>query len=101
MSGSGKEAGVKGVQAAVAEGQIVLVWDVNGGSVGGIDGGGGGGVRDGYGDGDELNLCEDNVANVILRTETNTPLAYAPLLEIHHPIMSNLGGHGGRLEIDI
>ena len=31
--------------------------------------------------------------------ETNTPLAYALVLEIHHPIMSTLGGHGGRLEI--
>ena len=33
--------------------------------------------------------------------EPNAPLAYAPGMELHLPIMSNLGKHGGRLEIDI
>ena len=33
--------------------------------------------------------------------EPNTPPYYAPLLEIHHPIMSNLGETRGRLEIYI
>ena len=40
---------------------------------------------------------EDTVANVILGTEPNAPLAYAPVLELHHPIMSMLGGHRGQL----
>ena len=30
--------------------------------------------------------------------DPNDPLAYAPGLEIHHPTMSMLGGHGGQLE---
>ena len=31
-------------------------------------------------------------------TEPNAPLTYALGSEHHHPIMSKLGGHGGRLE---
>ena len=33
--------------------------------------------------------------------EPNAPLAYAPGTELHWPIMSTLGGHGDRLEINI
>ena len=50
------------------------------------------------GGGDKLNFCEDNVANVILVMDPNVPLDYAPGLELHHPIMSTLGGHVCRLE---
>ena len=38
------------------------------------------------------------VVNVILGTEHNVPLASTPGLELYHPIMSMLGGHGGQLE---
>ena len=41
---------------------------------------------------------EDTVANIILETEPNAPIASARGLELHHPIISMLGGHGGRLE---
>ena len=40
------------------------------------------------------------MANTSLGTEHNAPLTYAPGLELHHPIMSMLGGHGGQLERD-
>ena len=35
-----------------------------------------------------------------LGTEPSDPLAYGPGSEHHRPIMSIIGGHGGRLEID-
>ena len=35
---------------------------------------------------------EDTIANLILGTEFNAPLASSPGLEIHHKIMSILGG---------
>ena len=59
-----------------------------------------GGVGDRWeGNGDvRLVRWEYIVANVILGTEPNAPLAYTPGLELHHPIMSILGCHGGRLE---
>ena len=38
------------------------------------------------------------VTHVTLVIYLNAPLSYDTLLELHHPIMSNLGGHGGRLE---
>ena len=52
--------------------------------------------REKDGDGDRLNLWEDNVANATLGTEPNAPLAYALGLEHHHPIMSMLGEPGGQ-----
>ena len=59
----------------------------------------------GYGrDGDrygQLIRWDYTVANVILWTEPNYPFAYDLGLELHHPIMSMLGGHGGRLEREI
>ena len=58
--------------------------------------GGGGGRR--YGDG-RLIKWEDTAENITLGTEPNAPLAYAPGLELHHPIMSTLGAHGVQLEI--
>ena len=46
-----------------------------------------------YGDGDRLNRWEDNVANLILGTDHNDTLAYALVLELHHIIMSTIGGN--------
>ena len=48
----------------------------------------------------EINRREDTVANLILGTEPNAPIASASVLELHHLIMSKLGGHRGRLERD-
>ena len=39
---------------------------------------------------------EDTVVNINLGTDPNAPLAYAPVLELHHPIMSKFGGHRGQ-----
>ena len=39
---------------------------------------------------------EDTVVTITLETEPNATLAYAPRLEIHHPIMSKLGEHRGQ-----
>ena len=33
---------------------------------------------------------------ITLGTEPDAPLAYAPGLELHHPIRSMLGVHGGQ-----
>ena len=41
----------------------------------------------------------NTVANVILGMEPNDPLEYAPVLELHNPIMSMLVGHRYQLEI--
>ena len=41
------------------------------------------------------------VANIILGTDPNAPLSYAMVLELHHPIMSMVGGNRVRLERDI
>ena len=58
--------------------------------------GGGGDRRDG--NRDRIICLEDNIANIILGTEPNTPIAYDPGLEHHHLIMSMLGDPRGRLE---
>ena len=42
--------------------------------------------------------CRLIVTNLTLRKYNNTPLAYTLGLELHHPIMSKIGGHGGQLE---
>ena len=73
----------------VVAGRIGIGGDADGGSGGGTDGGWRGDGQDGYGDG--LNWWEDNVADVILGTEHNAPLAYAPVLELQHPIMIMIG----------
>ena len=41
---------------------------------------------------------KDTVAVNTIGTGPNSPLAYAPVLENHQPIMSTIGGHGGLLE---
>ena len=97
VSGGGAVYGVNSGQVVVVTGQIGLGQDVDGGLGGITDRGRGRDIYDGdkYG----INRWEDNVANVILVTEHNAPLAYAPGLELHHLIMSNLGRHGGRIYI--
>ena len=60
------------------------------------DGGGGDG-RDRYGY--ILSWWGNNLANLILGTETNYPLAYATGLKHHQPNMRSLGEHRGRLYI--
>ena len=90
------EARVKVDQALVGAGHIGCGVDVDGVSGGGTDGG-----ERGYGQevyGYRLSRWEDNVAHVTLGVEPNAPLAYAPVLEHHHPIMSMIGYPGGRLE---
>ena len=39
---------------------------------------------------------EDTAVNITLGTDHNAPLAYAPRLALHHPIMSNHGEYGGQ-----
>ena len=41
---------------------------------------------------------EDTVASIMVGAGPNAPLASAPVLELHQPIMSILGGHGVRIE---
>ena len=57
---------------------------------------GGGYGRDRYRDG--ISRWEDNVAHLTLWMESNAPLAYAPVLELHHLITSTLGDLRVRLE---
>ena len=66
-----------------------------------FEGGGGGGWSrmGGRGESNTAGITDrSRVTNVTLGTEPNDPLAYDPGLEIHHLIMSNLGGGGGQLE---
>ena len=72
--------------------------DADSGSGGGTGGGGGGYRWGGKGD-RKIISWEDTVSNLILWVEPNSPLTYGPLLELHHPVMSMLGGNGGWLEI--
>ena len=74
VSSGGAEAGVKVSQAVVGSGRLGLGGDANVGSGGGTDRGGGGDGQDGY-EGGLGRWGEDNVTNLILGTETNTPLA--------------------------
>ena len=71
-----------------------------GGDVDGNQGGGadrGGGDTDGKETATEDYLSgQDTVVTTTLGTEPNDPLVYAPGLELHHPIMSKLGEHGGQ-----
>ena len=50
------------------------------------------------GDKDGLSRWEDNLAHATLGMDPNDPLAYAPGLELHQPIMSTIGETRGRLE---
>ena len=97
VSGGVVETRSTGLQAVVEEGQGGCVGYADGGSGGGTDGVGGGDVRDGnrY---IRLIWWEYTVSNVTLGTETNAALTYATGLELHHPIMSMIGGHRGRLD---
>ena len=100
VSGDGEASRIKGGQLVVGSGRLGIGRDADGGLRGETGGGGEGEGRDGDRD-RQLIRWEDTVANVILGMEPNAPLAYATGLELHHPIMSMLGGHGGRLDIYI
>ena len=99
VSGSGEAPGVTDIQAVVGSGRPGLV-----GCVYGSFGGGTGVGEVGYGwdeDRDRrLIRWEVTVANAILGKEPYSLPAYAPVLELHHMIMSMIGGTGGRLEIE-
>ena len=45
-------------------------------------------------------MWEGTLANVILGTDPNAPLAYAPGLTLYHPNMNILEGYRERLERD-
>ena len=90
MSRGGEASRVTGGQAVVGTGIPRLGRDA--------DVGGGGDGCDSHGD--RLNRWEDIVANIILGTEPNASLAYAPVLELRHPTMSMVGLHGGQLYRD-
>ena len=64
------------VQAVVRNRCLVLGRDADVGLGGGTDRGVGGDIKGG--DGDGLNRWEDTVANLILGTDPNYPLAYSP-----------------------
>ena len=94
-SGGREASGFKGGQYVVVTGKLGLGRDANGGSGGRTyEGGGGNGLG---GDGDGLNRWEDTVVNLILGTDSNDPLAYALVLELHLLIVGMLRGHGGEL----
>ena len=97
VSGGGAETGTMGIHAVVGTGQGGCGGDADTSSGGGNGGGGGedGQDDDGYG---QLISWEYTVAKIIIGTEPYAPLAYAPVSELHHPIMSMLGEHRCRLE---
>ena len=99
VSGGGEAYEVTGGQAMVVEGRLILGMDADGCLGGGTGVWGGGDGQGGDGDG-WLIMQEDTAENLILGTEPNTPLDYAPVLELHHPIISMTGRNGGRLEIE-
>ena len=101
MSGGVAEARVKGGKEVVGVERLGLGGYADVGLVGGTDRRVGRYGQDGDRDRGGLNWWEDTIANIILGMETNAPLASAPGLELHHPITSMLGGHGGQLERDI
>ena len=88
VSGGGVEAIFKGVQAVVGSVRTGFGKDADSGLVSGTERGWVGDRQDGGGNG--LNKWEYNVSRVTLGTDPNAPLAYAPALELHHPIISKL-----------
>ena len=96
MYGGGEVSGATGVQAVVGTGSIAIGRHGEGSPGGGMDIWRGGDGRDG--DGDELNRWEDTVENLNLGMEPNAALAYSTGLELHHLIMSMIGGHKGLSE---
>ena len=93
VSGGGAGDRIKAGQVVVGSGWHGFGGDDDGISGGKRDGGGGGDGWDRYG----LSQWEDNISHMNLGTDTNSPLAFDLGLELHHPIMSMLGGHGCRL----
>ena len=100
VSCSGAEASIKGGQLVVGSWQTGFVGDADGGLGGGTDRGGWWERRDNDSNVDELSWWEDNVSHLTVGTDpnTNTPLAYAPVLALHHLITIMLGEHGSRLD---
>ena len=96
VSGGGAASGVKAGPAVVGIGRLGIGRYADGGLEGGTDG-----EREGdgqNGDREGINRWEDTVANVILGTEHNAPLASAPLLELRHLTMILPGGNGDWLD---
>ena len=66
-----------------------------------VGGQGGGGGPSCVGGREKNNTAETidgfRLTIVTLGTEPNAPISSDPVLEIHHPIMSKLGGNRGRL----
>ena len=89
--------GVMGRQYVVGSVRLGLGGDADGGLGSGTGGVGGGDRQYGNGYG-QLIRWEDTVANVFLGTEPNPHIAYNPGLELHHLIMSMLGGHRRQLD---
>ena len=100
MSGVRADTGAKYIQVVVGTRRIGFGRDTDGGLGGGTDGvrGVNGQDIEIYGDRYGLNWWGDNVANIRLWTELNDPLAYAPVLEHHHMIMSTIRCPRVRLE---
>ena len=94
VSGGVEVSGVTGVQTVEGAERTGLGGYLDGGSGGGMGGGGGGDGWDGDGDG-KLVRWEDTAADVILATEPNAHLEYAPGLELHHMTMIMIGFHVG------
>ena len=88
----GVETGAKGVQAMVGTGTGWCGRDADGGLGGGIYWDGRAYIWDV--DGYRISLLEDKVANITFGKKTNAPLAYATVLEQHHPIIITLRGAG-------
>ena len=93
MSSGGESSILLGVQAVVGSGRLIIGRDADRSSGGrtGVEGGGYELYRHGYG---QLVRWEDNLSNVILGADPNSPLSYALVLELHHPTMSMFGGAG-------
>ena len=82
MFGGEAEAGVKDYQGVVGAVRNECGVDADGSSGGGTDGGGGGYILSWWG---------YTVAHVTLRTDSTSPLFYAPGLELRHLVMRKLG----------
>ena len=95
MSGGEVDSRAKGSNVDVGTGGFGFGGDKNGDPGGGEDGVGRGDGRGRHCNG-QLVKWEDTVVTINLQTYHNYPLAYDPVLELHHPIMSKIGEHGGQ-----
>ena len=90
MPDGGEAPGVPYIQSVVGPGRPGLGGDEDGGLGGRMGLWGGGDGQDRYGD-RRIISWEDTASNVMLGTDPNALLAYDPVLELHHPIMSMIG----------